>query len=311
MKLISAAVLLFLSFWFPIHALESVLPAGSENKPSIREQLQSDAGVFLEKIITASTAENERTMEILKDYSFRENETEYETDKQGNKKIAGTRVSWYYYSHEFESMRSIPEMVDGVEVSEKEREKHIKIEEKNLKKRLAEKRRREQKEKEISDAGKEKDNKKGVQVQLGWVELSGEEILKLFDFGYEGEDFIDNVPVHLISFVKRNDIVIDDEDLSKQVPAVSGKIWITEQANIVKLEFHLNEKYKPNWMFGVRDLYMMVNYSRIDGQYWFPDDINAKIDAKLLKIKNFSYDGTMVRSDFTRFSVTVEEGRNR
>ncbi len=290
-----------------LQAEDKIFSAKEEDESAVPEMMKSDIETFLEKVIKASAEENERTMKALEDYSFREKEIQYGNDKKGNRKIVGTSTTWYYYSRKYQAFRTVPEMIDGEEVSEKAQKKHQKKEEKLLRKRLERKEKEKLKEKK---KGKEEKDSSAVQVELGWTKLSGEDIVKLFEFSYDGDDKIENTPVHLISFKRREKTELDKEDISKQVPAVSGKLWITEDKyNVVKVEFSLDKKYKPLWMLSVRKLYMLVNYLQVDNKYWFPSDITAMVDAKLFKIKGYNYSGKISRSDFVRYTVTVGEER--
>jgi hypothetical protein len=145
-------------------------------------------------------------------------------------------------------------------------------------------------------------------VNLGWAELSISDIVRHFAFAYEGDEDYEGERVHVVRFVKREDVVEPDRELRKAVPPVEGRLWIDPRTNAVaRMDMALLKKYKPGGTLKVKELTFSFRAQKVDGMHWFDAQADYAVQASFFGLFRFHEHGEMRRYDFKVFTVDVDE----
>ena len=140
------------------------------------------------------------------------------------------------------------------------------------------------------------------------VRLSASALLKVATFTSPRREVLNGRPTLVFDY--RGDPHAQAKDLGDQIMReLAGTLWVDEHDDaIVRLNGTLQENFHVGGGLLVnirKGSWFNFTQSLVNGEIWFPSELTAHVDGRLLLIKGFNGDAHQTFSDYRKFKTSV------
>jgi hypothetical protein len=140
------------------------------------------------------------------------------------------------------------------------------------------------------------------------VHLSATGLLKVASFTNPRREVLNGRPTLVFDY--RGDPHADAKDLGDQIMRqLAGTLWVDEHDDaIVRLNGTLQENFHVGGGLLVnirKGSWFNFNQSLVNSEIWFPAELSAHVDGRLLLVKGFNGDAHQTYSDYRKFKTSV------